>query len=226
MMKSHRGRYYIDNSQWGPEADAIESGYRAPFGKMHVFIGKIGAPVPEPDTFTDIVEPSRYAHPAKHQVRKHHAFVGFTQGTDQPDEPVIQEITPVKLDDESSIGDTDSIYPLHEGQLGGLPEAVISEDVEGPHHQVAIYMAGAAPPQPNAVAENQEAVNAELTKLREEMAKIQRDIEGEAARMATQRAQITVETERLNTEGWRLERQQHASDAIHQRRHHNHPQPI
>ena len=117
---------------------------------------------------------------------------------------MIQENTPVNSDDESSMGDTDSIYPLHEGQLGGLPEAVISEDVEGPHRQVAIYMAEAALPQPNAAsnneasglgktpaqamadlvaemaklmaitvtAENQEAVNAELTKLKEKMAKI------------------------------------------------------
>ncbi|KAI4994705.1 hypothetical protein ZWY2020_034346 [Hordeum vulgare] len=70
-------------------------------------------------------------------------------------------------------------------------------------------------------AENQEEVNNELTKLREEMDIIHRDIEGEAARMATQRAKSTAETERLNAEGWRLERQQRASDAIHQRRHHN-----
>ena len=89
MTKSHRGKYYIDNSQWGPEADSIKSGYRVPFGKIHVFIRKFGAPVPEPDTFTDIVEPARCAHPTKHEVRKHHAFIGFMQGTDLPDEPVI-----------------------------------------------------------------------------------------------------------------------------------------
>ena len=67
---------------------------------------------------------------------------------------------------------------------------------------------------------NQEAINAELVKLREAMAKAQRGVEAEAARMATQHARITAETERLNTEGWRLERQQRVSDAIHQRRHH------
>ncbi|KAI4991865.1 hypothetical protein ZWY2020_040251 [Hordeum vulgare] len=64
-------------------------------------------------------------------------------------------------------------------------------------------------------AENQETINAELAKLREEMAKIQWDVEAEAARMATQQDQITAETERLITEGWRLERQQRASDVIH-----------
>ncbi|KAI4978373.1 hypothetical protein ZWY2020_014927 [Hordeum vulgare] len=69
-------------------------------------------------------------------------------------------------------------------------------------------------------AENQETINAELAKLWEEMAKNQRDVEAEAARMAAQQAPITAETEQLNTKGWRLERQQRASDAIHQRRHH------
>ncbi|KAI4975308.1 hypothetical protein ZWY2020_048915 [Hordeum vulgare] len=69
-------------------------------------------------------------------------------------------------------------------------------------------------------AENQETINSELAKLREDMAKIQRDIEEEAARMARQQALIPAEMERLNTQGWRLERQQRASDAIHQRRHH------
>ena len=58
MTKSRRGKYYIDNSKWGPEADSIKSGYGVPFGKIHVFIGKIGAPVPESDTFTDTVEPA------------------------------------------------------------------------------------------------------------------------------------------------------------------------
>ncbi|KAI5013408.1 hypothetical protein ZWY2020_034520 [Hordeum vulgare] len=69
-------------------------------------------------------------------------------------------------------------------------------------------------------AENQEAINAELAKLWEVMAKAQRDVEAEAARMAMQQARICAQTERLNTEGWRLERQQRSSDAIHQRRHH------
>ena len=31
MTCSRRGKYYIDNSLWGPEADLIESGYRVPF---------------------------------------------------------------------------------------------------------------------------------------------------------------------------------------------------
>ena len=50
MMKSRRGKLYIDNAGWGPEADSIEYGYRVPFGGIHVFTGKIGEPGPEPDT--------------------------------------------------------------------------------------------------------------------------------------------------------------------------------
>ena len=46
MTKSRRGKLYIDNAGWGPEADSIEYGYRVPFGGIHVFIGKIGEPAP------------------------------------------------------------------------------------------------------------------------------------------------------------------------------------
>ncbi|KAI4987786.1 hypothetical protein ZWY2020_028544 [Hordeum vulgare] len=251
MTKRSQGKYYIDNSRWGPEADSVQSGYRVPFGKIHVFIGKIGAPVHEPDPVTDIIEPARYVRPIKRQDRPRHFFAGFTQGIDSPDEPVIHGVTPVNSDEESSMGDTDSIYALREGQLGGLPEAAVSEEARGPHRQVTIYMAGAAPHQPNpagnneiagssktpaqAIAdlvvetaklmaivvtvENQETINSELTKRREDMAKIQRDIEEEAARMGRQQALITAETDRMNTKGWPLERHQRASDAIHQRRH-------
>ena len=39
MTKSHRGKLYIDDEGWGPEAGSIEYGYRVPFGGIHVFIG-------------------------------------------------------------------------------------------------------------------------------------------------------------------------------------------
>ena len=32
MTKSRRGKLYIDNTGWGPEAGSIEYGYRVPFG--------------------------------------------------------------------------------------------------------------------------------------------------------------------------------------------------
>ena len=40
MTKSRRGKLYIDDAGWGPEASSVEYGYRVPFGGIHVFIGK------------------------------------------------------------------------------------------------------------------------------------------------------------------------------------------
>jgi hypothetical protein len=79
MTKSRRGKLYIDDAGWGPEADSIEYGYRVPFGRIHVFIGKIGGSKPEPDNCTDLVEPARRAQPAGIQPGRKHVFVGFTQ---------------------------------------------------------------------------------------------------------------------------------------------------
>ena len=40
MTKSHRGKLYIDDKGWGPEAGSIEYGYRVPFGGIHVFLAR------------------------------------------------------------------------------------------------------------------------------------------------------------------------------------------
>ncbi|KAI5000828.1 hypothetical protein ZWY2020_010787 [Hordeum vulgare] len=212
----------------------------------------IGTPVPEPDTSTDIVEPARYNLPVTRWDRSRHVFVGFTQRNAVQDAATVQEITPVNSDSDSSMGETDSIHPLQEGQLGGLSLAMDPEVLERSQRQIATYMARLAQPQQNPTgnketggtskppaqtmaelaaevatlmattitSENQESINPELAKLREAMAKAQWDMEAEAARVETQQAAIAAETERLNTQGWWLERQQHASDAVHQRRHH------
>ena len=63
MTKSRRGKLYIDDKGWGPEAGSIEYGYRVPFGGIHVFIGKIGEPDTEPDICTDIVETAQRVRP-------------------------------------------------------------------------------------------------------------------------------------------------------------------
>ena len=42
MTKSRRSKLYIDDANWGPDAGSIEYGYRVPFGRIHVFIGRIG----------------------------------------------------------------------------------------------------------------------------------------------------------------------------------------
>ena len=65
MTKSRRGKLYIDDAGWGPDASSIEYGYRVPFGEIHVFIGKIGEPGPEPDLCADLIETAQPARPAR-----------------------------------------------------------------------------------------------------------------------------------------------------------------
>ena len=76
MTKSRRGKLYINDAGWGPDAGSIEYGYRVPFGGIHVFIGKIGEPGPEPDICTDIIETAQRARPARAQPAMKRAFVG------------------------------------------------------------------------------------------------------------------------------------------------------
>ena len=61
MTKSRRGKIYINDEGWGPDAGSIEYGYRVPFGGIHVFIGRIGEPGPEPDSSTDLIETAQRA---------------------------------------------------------------------------------------------------------------------------------------------------------------------
>ena len=143
MTRSRRGKYYINNSLWGPEADSIESGYRVPFSKISVFIGMIGSSVPKPDISTDIVEPARYVRPVVTPNLTRPVFVGFTQGSEEPEHSATQETTPVNTDDESSMGDSDSIQSLHGGCLGGLSLAMDPEVLDRTRRQIAVYMAGA-----------------------------------------------------------------------------------
>ena len=61
MTKSRRGKLYIDDEGWGPEAGSIEYGYRFPFGGIHVFIGRVGESGPEPDVHTNLIETAQRA---------------------------------------------------------------------------------------------------------------------------------------------------------------------
>ena len=87
MTKSHRGKLYIDNAGWGPEADSIEYGYRVPFGGIHVFIRKIGEPAPEPDICTDIIEMAWRASSSPVQPVTRHVFVGVIHGAEYEEGP-------------------------------------------------------------------------------------------------------------------------------------------
>ena len=77
MTKSHRGMLYIDDAGWGPDAGSIEYGYRVPFGGIHVFIGKIGEPGPEPDLCADLIETAQRARPARTLPALKRAFPGM-----------------------------------------------------------------------------------------------------------------------------------------------------
>ena len=58
MTKSRRDKLYINDADSVPDAGSIEYGYRVPFEGIHVFIGKIGEPGPEPDACTNLIEMS------------------------------------------------------------------------------------------------------------------------------------------------------------------------
>ena len=85
MTKSRRDKIYIDDEGWGPNAGSIEYGYRVPFGRIHVFIGRIGEPGPEPDNCTDLVEMSRRARKTRTQPVLRRAFVGYVHGEEFPE---------------------------------------------------------------------------------------------------------------------------------------------
>ena len=127
MTRSRRGKYYINNLLWGPEVDSIESGYRVPFGKISIFVGMIGSPMLEPDTSSDIVEPAQYVRPVVTPNLTRPVFVGFTQGSEEREHSATEETTLVNTDDESSMGDSDSIQSLHGGCLGCLSLAMDPE---------------------------------------------------------------------------------------------------
>ena len=65
MTKSRRGKLYIDDAGWGPDAGSIEYGYRVPFGGIHVFIGRIDESGPEPDVCTNLIETAQRARSAQ-----------------------------------------------------------------------------------------------------------------------------------------------------------------
>ena len=122
MTKSHRGKLYINDAGWGPEAGSIEYGYRVHFGGIHVFISKIGEPGPEPDICTDIIETAQRARPARVQPAMNRAFVGFIHGAEPEDRSVSGSETVVYSDGESSTGETESLYQLQDGRLGGCSD--------------------------------------------------------------------------------------------------------
>ena len=130
MTKSRRGKFYIDDAGWGPEAGSIEYGYRVPFGSIHVFIGKIGEPGPEPDICVDLIKTAQRASPARVHPAMKRAFVGFINGAES--EP---------------ISGGESLYQLQDGRFGGCSDGDSILDHLEPPTRVAIFMAGTQPTQ-------------------------------------------------------------------------------
>ena len=119
MSKSRHGKLYIHDAGWGPDAGLIEYGYRAPFGGIHVFIGWIGEPGPEPDICTDLVETAERARPARAPPAVKRAFVGCIEGG--PSEPPgTGGEAAAGSDGESATDESNSLYQLQDGRLLGL----------------------------------------------------------------------------------------------------------
>src|SRR3954466_571127 len=142
MTKSHRGKIYINDAGWGPEAGSIEYGYRVPFGGIHVFIGKIGKPGPELDTCTDLIEIAQRARPARVKPAVKRAFVGVIHGGNYEDGSGYGDETVVYSGDESSTGETESLYQLQDGRIGGCSDGDSIPDPSDLPNRVGIFMAG------------------------------------------------------------------------------------
>src|SRR5215216_7382455 len=152
MTKIHRGKLYIDDAGWGPETGSIEYGYRVPFGEIHVFIDKIGESGPEPDTCTDIIETAQRARPARVQPAMKRAFVGFIHGAEFEEGSVSGGETTIYSGGESSTGETNSMYQVQDGRLGGYSDGDSIPDPYEPLNRVAIFMAGTQPRQDSMTA--------------------------------------------------------------------------
>ena len=134
MTKSRRGKIYIDDEGWGPDAGSIEYGYRVPFGGIHVFIGRIGEPGPEPDSGTDLIETAQRARKTRTQPVMRRAFVGCVHGEELSEESGDGGEKAVLSDRDSSAGSTDSLYQVQDGVLGGCSDgSSIPDPCESPN---------------------------------------------------------------------------------------------
>ena len=141
MTKNRRGKLYIDDANWGPDAGSIEYGYRVPFGGIHVFIGRVGELGPELDNCTDIIETAQRVRPARAQPAMKRAFVGCIHGGELFEGTMDGGETSVYSDGESSTGERDSLYQLQDGGLGGCSNGTSIPDPFEPPSGVGIWPA-------------------------------------------------------------------------------------
>ena len=147
MTKSRRGKLYIDDEGWGPEAGSIEYGYQVPFGRIHVFIGRISESSPEPDVHTNLIETAQRARSTRVQSVVKHAFVGCIHGSEYSEGSVDGGETAICSDATSSTGKTESLYLLQDGMLGGCSDGSIIPDPLEPPNWAGVFMAGTQPGQ-------------------------------------------------------------------------------
>ena len=70
------------------------------------------------------------------------AFVGFIHGAEPEDRSASGGETVVYSDGESPTGETESLYQLQDGRLGGCSDGNSIPDPYEPPNRVAIFMAG------------------------------------------------------------------------------------
>ena len=147
MTKSRRGKIYIDDEGWGPDTGSIEYGYRVPFGGIHIFIGRIGEPAPEPDNCTDLVEMAQRTRKARVQPVMKRAFVGCIHGGELSEGSEDGGETAVLSDDDSSAGSIDLLYQVQDGVLGACSDGISIPDPCEPPRWAGVFMAGTQPGQ-------------------------------------------------------------------------------
>ena len=156
MTKSRRGRLYIDDADWGPDAGSVEYGSRVPFGGVRIFIGKIGEPGPEPGLCADLIETAQRARSARARPALKRAFVGCIHG--RPSDPSGSgDEAAAGSDGESAADESNSLYQLQDGGLMSYSDGNSIPDLFEPPSQVGVFMAGAQPVQnPATGSENPE----------------------------------------------------------------------
>ena len=87
------------------------------------------------------------AQPAKVQAVVKHTFVGFIHGEDLEEGSVFGGETVIYSNGESSTGETESLYQLQDGRLGGYSDGDSIPDPYEPPNRVAIFLAGTQPVQ-------------------------------------------------------------------------------
>src|SRR4051812_47289079 len=78
ITRSRRGKIYVDNTAWFPEADSAESGYQVPVGSIRLFIGRLDGSEPKPDHDVPTEAASRL------KAGSRHVFVGVVNGSPVP----------------------------------------------------------------------------------------------------------------------------------------------